>query len=217
MCQETSPDSSEGPIPSSPARLSPLPSNPLEPLDLDLESQPPIIHDIVTSSPGDNEHLGAMPFVTNMDLGSQLDIQAAEILPLEPEESCSAPPTTETPASAEHALDAAADVGSSHAFGAAPEDDIPAETLTAADVPSRVEADISFVPDTTEPLSRAPERLVTEHLSDETPAPEIVGPAEEEEEATKPSETPAEDEGEEEEEEEEGMDLSCRKSFCFLH
>lgn len=223
VCQETSPESSMGPTPSSPTRMSPLPPTPLEPPELDLESQPPVIHDIVTSSPSDNEHLGATPFVTNIDLGAPLDIPAAELLTAEPEESCSTPPLTEIPVSTEQAqLDTPADIGpipgESHVFAAAaePEVDIPTETLTAADPPSHVEADIRFVPESTEQPSEVPESQIPEsHISD-SPVPETVGSVEaveeevEEEEAAmeneemEPSETLAQDEREEEEEEEEG-------------
>ncbi|XP_054873648.1 pre-B-cell leukemia transcription factor-interacting protein 1 isoform X3 [Amphiprion ocellaris] len=204
VCQETSPESSEGPVPSSPSRLSPLPLNLLDPPDLDLESQPPVIHDIVTSSPSDNENQGAMPFVTNIDLGAQLDIPVVEIPSAEPEESCSAAVMTET--SVEHALDPAADIGPIPAISAEPEVNVPTETLAATDAPSHVEADVSFVP---EPSSLVPESLVTEQSSEESPAPETVGSAEaeEEEEAAveeepaKLSETEFQDEREEEEEE----------------
>lgn len=191
MCQETSPESSEGPIPSSPARMSPLLSNPIDPPDLDLESQPPVIHDIVTSSPSDHEHLGATPFVTNIDLGAPLDIPGSELLPAELEESCSAPPLTENPVTTEQAHDTPADTGpipagpagESLVFSAEPEVNIPTETLTAADPPSHVEADISFVPEGAEPPSQYPESLVTESLIDDSPAPESVAEKEEMEEA----------------------------------
>ncbi|KAM8766522.1 pre-B-cell leukemia transcription factor-interacting protein 1 isoform 2-T2 [Acanthopagrus schlegelii] len=219
VCQETSPESSLGPIPSSPGRMSPLlpnPLDPLDPLDLDLESQAPVIHDIVTSSPSDNEHLGATPFVTNIDLGAPLDIPASELLPAEPEESCSTPPLTEIPVTTEQALDTPADVlipagpaGASPAFTAEPEVDIPTETLTAADPPAHVEADITFTPESTEPPSPAPESLVAASPIDDAPAPETVGSAEveEEEEAAveeeemEPSETVTQEEREAEEEE----------------
>lgn len=204
VCQETSPESSEGPIPSSPSRLSPLPLNPLDPPDLDLESQPPVIHDIVTSSPSDNENQGAMPFVTNIDLGAQLDIPIVEIPSAEPEESCSGAPITEIPV--EHVLDPAADTG---LIPAEPEVNVPTETLAAADALSHVEADVSFVPDSAEPSSLVPESLVTEQPSEESPAPETVGSAEAveeadvEEEPSKLSETEIQDETQEEEKEEE--------------
>uniref|UniRef100_UPI0037E8B7C1 pre-B-cell leukemia transcription factor-interacting protein 1 isoform X2 n=1 Tax=Semicossyphus pulcher TaxID=241346 RepID=UPI0037E8B7C1 len=218
VCQETSPESGEGPIPSSPDRLSPLPPNPLDPADLDLESQPPVIHDIDTSSPGDNEPLGATPFVTTIDLGTPLDISAAELLPDEPEESCSAPFLTEIPVSAEQVLDTTADVGlipaqpaeESPVFTAEPGVSIPTETLTASDPHSHVEADISFAPESTEPPSPVPESLVPESPITDSPAPENVGSveAEEEEEAALEEEEEMEqyervtqDEREEEEEE----------------
>uniref|UniRef100_A0A3Q4HHH8 Pre-B-cell leukemia homeobox interacting protein 1a n=1 Tax=Neolamprologus brichardi TaxID=32507 RepID=A0A3Q4HHH8_NEOBR len=191
VCQETSPESSEGPVPSSPSRMSPLPPSLLDPPDLDLESQPPVIHDIVTSSPSDNEHLGAMPFVTNIDMGAPLDIPTVEVPPFESEESCSAPLITEMPISAEHELQKPVDVGlipasppgESQVFSAEPEVNIPTETLTATDPLSHVEADISFVPDSTESQSPVLESLVTEHPTDESPAPETVGSAEADEEA----------------------------------
>ncbi|XP_022064117.2 pre-B-cell leukemia transcription factor-interacting protein 1 [Acanthochromis polyacanthus] len=208
VCQETSPESSEGPIPSSPSRLSPLPLSLLDPPDLDPESQPPVIHDIVTSSPSDNETQGAMPFVTNIDLGAQLDIPVVEIPSAEPEESCSAAVMTET--SVELGLDPAADAGPIPAISADAEVSVPTETLTAADTPSHVEADVSFVPESTEPSSLVPESLVTEQSREESPAPETVGSAEAEEEASAAEEDPArlsetefQDEREEEEEEEE--------------
>ncbi|XP_069549557.1 pre-B-cell leukemia transcription factor-interacting protein 1 [Brachyistius frenatus] len=227
VCQETSPESSEGPISSSPVQMSPLPPNPLDPPDLDPESQPPVIHDIVTSSPGDNEHLGAMPFVTNMDLGASLDIQAVEILPVEPEESCSLPSMTEILASTEAVLDRPADTEpipaspaeESHVFSAEPEVNIPTETLTTTDPPSHDGAKSSFVPDITEPSSPLPESLVTEHLPDEGPAPETVGSAEAEEEAAvewepaQPPETVTPDEREDEEEPASCYDLGDTSSF----
>ncbi|XP_044028544.1 pre-B-cell leukemia transcription factor-interacting protein 1 isoform X4 [Siniperca chuatsi] len=232
VCQETSPESSEGPIPSSPPRMSPLPPNSLDPPDLDLESQAPVIHDIVTSSPSDNEHLGATPFVTSIDLGAPIDIPAAELLPAEPEESCSAPPLTEIPVSTEQAHDMPADIGlipasparESPVFTAEPEVNIPAETLTATEPPCHVEADISFAPECTEPPSQVPESLATESSINDSPAPETVGSGEADEEAAveeeemEPSETVTQDEREEEEEEEEeepssSFDLGNTSSF----
>ncbi|XP_076610533.1 pre-B-cell leukemia transcription factor-interacting protein 1 [Chaetodon auriga] len=227
VCQETSPESSEGPIPSSPARMSPLPPYPLDPPDLDLESQAPVIHDIVTSSPSDNEHLGATPFVTNINLGAPLDIPAAELLPPEPEEPCSAPPLTEIPVYTEQVLDTPADIrptpaGESPAFTAEAEVNIPTETVAATDLPSHVEADISFATEGTELPSRHPGSLVTESPVDESPAPETIGSVESEEEEAvekeemEPSETVTQEEREEEEEEEEpsgSFDLGDTGSF----
>nr|XP_046272923.1 pre-B-cell leukemia transcription factor-interacting protein 1 isoform X2 [Scatophagus argus] len=214
VCQETSPESSEGPIPSSPTRMSPLLPNPLDPPDIDLESQPPVIHDIVTSSPSDNEHLGATPFVTNIDMGAPLDIPASELLATEPEESRSVSPLTEVPTSTKQAPDTPAGIGpilagESSTFTAASEINIPTETLTATDLPSHVEADISFAPESTELPSQGPENLVTESPIDDSPAPETVGSEEAEEDATvekeetEPSETVTQNEREEEQEEEE--------------
>ncbi|XP_017280478.1 pre-B-cell leukemia transcription factor-interacting protein 1 [Kryptolebias marmoratus] len=210
VCQETSPESSEGPVPSSPARLSPLPPGPHDASYFDPESQPPVIHDIVTTSPSDNEPQGAMSFVTNVDLGAQLEIPVVEIPGADSTESCSASPATEFTVSAEPVLDTPADsgpipaspAGEGAVSGAEPEVAIPAETLAAADAPSHVEADVSFVPESTEPASAAPQSLETE-----SSAPETVGSAEAEEEEAeaereeeRPSETMDIDEGEDEEE-----------------
>ncbi|KAM7384447.1 hypothetical protein PAMA_011678 [Pampus argenteus] len=212
VCQETSPESSEGPIPSSPTQMSPLPPTTLDPPDLDLESQPPIIHDIVTSSPNDNDHLGAIPFVTHIDLGSPLDIPVSDLRPAEPEEFISAPLMTEIPVSAEPVLDTPADIGASLSEDspddtAEPEVNIPTETLTAANLPSYVKADVSLFQDSTEPPSPVPESLVTECPIADSPSPETVGSAEAAEESTvekeetEPSETVTQYEQEEEEEE----------------
>ncbi|KAM4538754.1 pre-B-cell leukemia transcription factor-interacting protein 1 isoform 2-T3 [Odontesthes bonariensis] len=227
VCQETSPESSEGPVPSSPTRLSPLPPSPLDLSDLDLESQPPVIHDIVTSSPSDYEHLGAMPFVTNISSGAPLDIPAVEIPPDEPDESYSAPPMSEIPVSAEPALDTPADsvlpaspAEESPVFSAILEVNVHTETLTATGPPSDVEADIDVVPDSTAPPSTIPESLLKEHPDKESPAPETVGSAEtEEEEAAvekepaKPCESVTEEEKEDDEELSSTLELGERSSF----
>ncbi|XP_034748875.1 pre-B-cell leukemia transcription factor-interacting protein 1 isoform X3 [Etheostoma cragini] len=218
VCQETSPESSEGPIPSIPTMISPLLPNLLDPPDLDLDSQPPVIHDIVTSSPSDNEPLGATPFVTNIDMGAPLDIPDAELLPVEPEESCSTNPLIEIPVFTERVLDTPADIGvvlASHAeespvFTAEPEVNKPTETLIATDPPPHVEADVSFVPESTESLSQVPESLVTASPISDSPVPETVGVVEGEaagkKEDMEPSKEMTQDgreEGKEEEEEEE--------------
>ncbi|XP_034066292.1 pre-B-cell leukemia transcription factor-interacting protein 1 isoform X2 [Gymnodraco acuticeps] len=191
VCQETSPEPSEIFIPSSPPRMSPVPPNLLDTPDLDLESQPPVIHDIVTSSPSDNEHLGATPFVTNIDMGAPRDVSASELLASEPEDYCDAPPVTEIPAFTEEDLDTPADIGMIPAspavegpdFTTEPEVSFRTETLTATDPPSHVEDDMSFVPDSPEPPSYVPdtESLVTESPISESPAPETVGSLEAEE------------------------------------
>ncbi|TKS88337.1 Pre-B-cell leukemia transcription factor-interacting protein 1 Hematopoietic PBX-interacting protein [Collichthys lucidus] len=223
VCQETSPESSEGPIPSSPTRLSPLPLSPLDPPDLDMESQPPVIHDIVTSSPSDNEHLGATPFVTNIAMGAPLDIPTAELLQAEPEESCSDPLLTEIPVSTEQVLETPADIEplpaglavESPVFTAEPEVSIPAETLTATHPLSHDEADISFTPEGKEPPSQDTENLVTESPIDDSPAPETVGSEEAEEEAAEEREEREEigeegGEGEEEDEEDEEEEVEFK-------
>lgn len=160
-----------------------------DPQDLDPESQPPIIHDIVTSSPSDNEHLGAAPFATSIDLGAPLDIPASELLPAEPEESCSAPPLNtitvgralDTPADIE--LIPAGPAGEGSAFSVEAEVNIPTETLTPIDPPSHADADISSTPEDTEQPSQYPESLGAESLIDDSPTPQTVTSVEEEEEA----------------------------------
>ncbi|KAM6899986.1 uncharacterized protein pbxip1a [Xenentodon cancila] len=227
VCQETSPESSEGPIPSSPARMSPLPPNPLDSSDLDLESQPPVIHDIVASSPSDNEPQGAMSFITSISLGAPLDIPSVEILQVEPEEACFSPHTSEVPVAEE--LDAPAECGpipsshveESHACEAEPEVHVPTETLTASDLPSHTEAYISFSPDSTEPPSPVPESSrATEHPDDGSRAPETFGSAETEvEEADgemepeEISETAIQDERDDEEEPSSSFELGDTSGF----
>lgn len=200
--------------------MSPLPPNPLDPLDLDLESQPPVIHDIVTSSPSDNEHLGAIPFVTNLDLGAPLDIPVPDLPPADPEEFISAPLMTEIPVAAEPVLYTPADIGASLSeespvFTAEPKVNISTETLTAVEPPSHVEADVSFVQDSSDPPSPVPESQVTECPIADSPAPETVGSAEAAEESTVEKEETEPSESvtqyEQEEEEQEGMGL------CYIN
>ncbi|KAM4631051.1 uncharacterized protein pbxip1a isoform 1-T2 [Polymixia lowei] len=188
VCQETSPEGSEGPVSSSPTCLSPLPPSSLVPQDNDPESQPPVIHDIVTSSPGDNEHLGAMPFVTNIDLGTPLDIPftGLPLAELESELTPPPPPIPEIPVSAEPVLDTLADVGlipdnpvvDSPVPTAEPEVSIPTETLTASNPPSHVDADISPSPESSEAAGPVPESLAPESPIHDSHLPETVGPTE---------------------------------------
>lgn len=107
VCQETSPGDGEGPIAASPTGFSPLPPHCTLLPDPDPDSQPPVIHDIVTSSPSDNnDHLGATPFVTNIASSqTPLHIRLAESeslseLEFEPElelASEPAPPVADRP------------------------------------------------------------------------------------------------------------------------
>ena len=195
--------------------MSPLPDDPLDPLDLDMETQAPVIHEIDTSSPcSDNELLGATPFVTNIDMEAQLDISAAELPPSEFEESCSAP-VTDLPVSANPTFDTPADVEQdlvspaeeSPVLDVEPEVNVATETLTAINPPAHVDADVSFAPVSTEGPAPAPESLVPEEPVEESPAPETVGSVEAEEEAaveeeaTETWETGLQDERGEEEEE----------------
>lgn len=194
--------------------MSPFLSNPVAPPDVDLESQPPVIHDIVTSSPSDNEILGATSFVTNIDLGAPCDIPTSELLSAEPEESSSAPPLTENPISTEKVLEMPADIwpflaGENLVVAAEPGVSIPTETLTATDLPFHVQADVTL---STEDMDQSRQRR--ESLLDDIPASETIGSLEEEEEEAaaekeelEQSETVIQDErGEEEEEEEDGME-----------
>ncbi|XP_005796572.2 pre-B-cell leukemia transcription factor-interacting protein 1-like [Xiphophorus maculatus] len=201
VCQETSPESGEGPIPSSPSRLSPLPSNPLDTSYIDTESQPPVIHDIVTTSPSDNEPQGAMPLVSSIDLAAQLEIPAVDILLADPTE---VPPLVtdaseaalHTPTDSEPTPASA--VAGSDVWSFQPKVNVPTETLTAAEPPPHVEAEVSFA---AEPPSPVPEQLKTGG----SPEPETVGSAEAEEDvadAEKEEEMPSESQKVDEEEEE---------------
>ncbi|XP_056154090.1 pre-B-cell leukemia transcription factor-interacting protein 1 [Lampris incognitus] len=188
VCQETSPEASKGPIPSSPTRSSPLPPQTFIPPDPDLESQPPVIHDIVTSSPSDNEQLGAIPFVTNLDLEAPLDIPVTELLPAEPE-SRPVLPIPEIDIPAELVPDTPADIGpvpESPVECPTPADEpdavIPTETLSASDLSSHVDTIISPSPEITETPSSVPESHVSESTIHDSPLIETVGPYEAEEE-----------------------------------
>uniref|UniRef100_A0A3B3Z9T8 Uncharacterized protein n=1 Tax=Periophthalmus magnuspinnatus TaxID=409849 RepID=A0A3B3Z9T8_9GOBI len=127
ICQETTPEPSEGPIPSSP------------PLEEDPESQPPVIHDIVASSPSDNDNLSTVPFVTNLDLGTPLEIPTSDLLQDEEEVCCA----TDNPLAAVPMFDKPVDIGpiserQEEESSSPPEEDeskpgVPLETLTAAE------------------------------------------------------------------------------------
>nr|XP_040044390.1 pre-B-cell leukemia transcription factor-interacting protein 1 isoform X1 [Gasterosteus aculeatus aculeatus]XP_040044391.1 pre-B-cell leukemia transcription factor-interacting protein 1 isoform X1 [Gasterosteus aculeatus aculeatus]XP_040044392.1 pre-B-cell leukemia transcription factor-interacting protein 1 isoform X1 [Gasterosteus aculeatus aculeatus] len=230
VCQETDPESSEGLVPSS--LLTPTLLDPPEP---DLESQPPVIHDIVTSSPSDNEHLEATPFVTNIDSGALLDVPADDLAADEPEEPRSAPPLAEMPGDTEQVPDPDADLVPGPVYTTEPEVHVPTETLTATDPASRVDSGISSVPESTGPPSRVPESLGRQSPVHQSPTPHTVGSVEEEEkegaveeeeeavdekEEVELSETVNQHEGEEEEEEEEegeepssGFDLGDTGGF----
>lgn len=157
MCQETCPESSEGPVPSN--------------LDLNVESQPPVIHDIVTTSPSDNEQLEATPFATNISLGVPLDAAASAPPPVEAKEPSAfeGPVTDEPPTHARASPAAAAEeipVGTTES-----EDGIAPETLSAG---SHGRADVTA----------PPERPEAPLLADDPPATETLGSGETEEETT---------------------------------
>lgn len=185
MCQETCPESSEGPIPSN--------------LDLNVESQPPVIHDIVTSSPSDSEQLEATPFVTSISLGVPIDAPASILPPVVPEEPSFFPLSSKGPVAAERPVDSPSD---SHSTPLGAAEAIPADTaqsgvaITAETLAAPSDADIAAAPERTEPSN----------LTDDHPAPETVGSEEtEEEEATgENEEMELRDEMEDEEEDEDG-------------
>ncbi|CAL1584895.1 unnamed protein product [Knipowitschia caucasica] len=140
ICQETDPEPSEGPIPLSPSRISPLPSHSFDPPEEDPESQPPVIHDIVATSPSDNDNLSAVPFVTHLDSGASLEVAGPDLLQDDPEVSCAA----DNPGSAGPASDKPADIGpisetqeedspTSPAEGEETKPCVPLETVTAAE------------------------------------------------------------------------------------
>lgn len=173
-----------------------------------MESQPPVIHDIVTSSPSDHEQLEATPFMTNISLGVPLDILTSEVTPVDPREPSVFPVTSEGPVT-EQPLDSPSDI---HPTPAGAAEEIPAvtaesgfaitaETLTAGDLPSaHAEADVVVGPERAEPSV----------LAGDQPVPETVGSEETEEETTAEKEETEQSEiqdemDEDEEEEEEGM------------
>lgn len=139
-----------------------------------------MIHDIVTTSPSDNEPQGTMSFITNIDLGAPLDIPAIEIAVADSRESYLASLATEFTVSdtpADSGQFPASPAGGSDVSSAEPEVNVPTETLAA------VEANINFAPETTEPAVL--QSLETDHPAGESPAPETVGSAEAEEEEDK--------------------------------
>ncbi|XP_011607733.2 pre-B-cell leukemia transcription factor-interacting protein 1 isoform X2 [Takifugu rubripes] len=189
VCQETCPESSEGPIPSN--------------LDLSVESQPPVIHDIVTTSPSDNELLEATPSVTNISLGVPLDVPSSLLPPVEPEQPSVFPVSSEGPVVAEqpslfHSSPAAA-AEESPVDSAGSGVGITTETLAAVGAAAaHADADVAVAPERTEASSPA----------DDLPAPELVGSQETEEETPGEKEEMEQaeipDEMEDEEEDEEG-------------
>lgn len=197
VCQETCPESSEGPIPSN--------------LDFSVESQPPVIHDIVATSPSDNEQLEATPSVTNISLGVPLHVPTSSLPPVEPEEPGVFPLPPEGPAAAEQAVDAPSDIcpGPAAAAEESPVDSagpwmgITTETLAAVDA----DADVRV----------APERREATGPADDLPAPELVGSEDTEEETPGEKEEMEQaelpDEVEDEEEDEEGTGWVSRLSL----
>ncbi|RVE67220.1 hypothetical protein OJAV_G00115280 [Oryzias javanicus] len=141
------------------------------------------------TSPPDNEHLGGVSFVTNIDLSAPLDVPEVDLS----EQLSLTPPTAEGPAPPE--LDTPADSGEAGA-----EPDPPTETLSAADSPPCVEAGSGEPPEPTEPPRSDPEPPLTERSDDGGPEPETVGSAADEEETLKAEEALTQEEEEEDEE-----------------
>ncbi|XP_028317292.1 pre-B-cell leukemia transcription factor-interacting protein 1 [Gouania willdenowi] len=166
VCQETSPESSEGPVPSSPARMSSPAVSPLELSELDLESQPPVIHDIVTSSPSDNEHVSAMTFVTNIELRPHHNIPPVEI------------PSLDSSHSKEAVIDSTAQ--ESPSFSATSDVKLPTETLTAAHNLSHTQTDSKAAPASLESHSPVSEHVAIGDFEGCTGAEEVEPPLEEE-------------------------------------
>lgn len=209
VCQETTPEPSEGTIPTSPSRISPLPHHSFEPSEVDPESQPPVIHDIVASSPSDNDNLCAIPFVTNLDLGTPLEIPASDLLQSEPDVCCA----TDNPVSAVPVSDEPADIGpisetqeeeSPNQADEQSKPVVPLEALTAAEA--------------TEPLPSVQlddsQREEESHTEEQSAVPEVsevpLCPAEVEEEHT-PAPAPVEETGEPYVETEEAPEAATRK------
>lgn len=164
VCQETTPDICEGPVPSVPTLLNPSLSSHAS-LDPDLASQPepPIIHDMVTSSPTDNEQLAAMPFVTHVDLVVPLDASFTEPPPSEVELELSPVPESSP-------LDTHTDTGP-----------VPESIALETSAPS-AEHDISIHTETPTPTG-PPSDTVTDigpapepHAAPESPAPDSPPP-----------------------------------------
>ncbi|XP_061787429.1 pre-B-cell leukemia transcription factor-interacting protein 1 [Nerophis lumbriciformis] len=143
VCQETAPESGEGPIPSNPSPPSPPPA------EVDTESQAPVIHDIVTSSPSDNEHMSDVPFVSSIDFLVPQDISATAAAD-ELQGTLLDTHPTERPIADEPESDARVEPVE------VPQVDIPAETITASEAPSFIEAespaDEDLVPETVGPV-----------------------------------------------------------------
>ena len=143
-----------------------------------MESQPPVIHDIVTTSPSDSEQLEATPFVTNITLGVPLDIPASVLPPVETKGPSVYPATFAGPVADEPPTDihasAAAASEESPADTTEPEVGVPTETLEAAAPPrAHGEADIAAAPERREPPLLPGDHPATEAVSSqEQPAGE---------------------------------------------
>ncbi|XP_010900381.4 pre-B-cell leukemia transcription factor-interacting protein 1 isoform X2 [Esox lucius] len=172
VCQETEPAPSEGPVPSSPTLLSPFATSNV-PLDPDPEShpEPPIIHNMVTSSPTDNEQLSNMPFVTHVNPVGPLEAHFTEPPPFEVEDELEMSPARESPTLASHVETSPAPEShtqESSAPSVEPDTSIHMKTPTPTAPPS----DIGPVTESSvDLLSSSPETTVTqENLAADRPS-----------------------------------------------
>ncbi|CAB1424878.1 unnamed protein product [Pleuronectes platessa] len=170
VCQETSPESSEGPIPSSPVQMSPLPHDPLDPLpDLDMESQAPVIHEIDTSSPCKQDLVSPAEESPDFDVEPEVNV-ATEII------------TAINPPSHVHADVSFAPV-STELPSPAPESLVPEEPVDESPAPETVGSVEAEEPVDESPAPETVGSVEAEEPVDESPAPETVGSVEAEEEA----------------------------------
>ncbi|XP_057684674.1 uncharacterized protein DDB_G0286299 [Corythoichthys intestinalis] len=128
ICQETTPESGDGPTLCCPLQ-------PDEPEATEPESQPPVIHDIVLSSPSDNEDPSAA-FVSSIDFGAPQDVT-------EPDESTEEAVTEPVTDKTEPVVDAP----------------LPVEIVTASELSLREEADVTEAPAGPVPADLVPETI----------------------------------------------------------
>ncbi|KAL0962549.1 hypothetical protein UPYG_G00341570 [Umbra pygmaea] len=167
VCQETAPAPCEGPVPSSPTLLSPFGTSHVPP-DNESQPEPPVIHDMVTSSPADNEQISAMPFLTHADMVVPLEAPFAEPPPSEDEPEFS--PAHERFSFERHARESSAETDRS----------IHMESPTQTGLPSDIGP---LLESSKEPLSLTPETPADpQSPTPDRPSPETIDPAEQAEE-----------------------------------
>ncbi|XP_061122737.1 uncharacterized protein pbxip1a isoform X1 [Syngnathus typhle] len=133
VCQETDPEPGDGPVLCCSLQPDQL-------VAVDPESQAPVIHDIMTSSPSDNEHLG-VAFVSSIDFGGPRDVA-------EPDETLQDADVAEEPdpvipaetlSASEPPLDQDTDVNKD--LSEPPVDPVPADDVIAPENIGSVQAD----------------------------------------------------------------------------